>query len=75
MSSRVPISLFIVCFALQNMKQFSILLVALMAVANAQFPNGRILEPPVPSQCVQRTIHERYADSKSSLFCFIYVKV
>lgn len=42
----------------------TLLLAAALAVAHAQFPNGRILEPPVPQQCVQRVIHERFADSE-----------
>lgn len=45
------------------MKQL-VFLALFAAFAHAQFQNGRILEPPVPSLCVQRTIHERYADSK-----------
>lgn len=42
-------------------------LFGLLAVAVAQFPNGRILEPPVPQLCAQRVIHERTPDGK---FCF-----
>lgn len=42
----------------------AVLLAAVVVTAAAQFPSGRILEPPVPSLCVQRTIHERYADSE-----------
>lgn len=37
--------------------------VAITMIA-AQFPNGRILEPPVPSLCAQRVIHERAPDNK-----------
>lgn len=51
------------------MKTSALILVVLAAVAQAQFPNGRILEPPVPSLCVQRTIHERFADSET-FTCF-----
>ncbi|KAJ8733893.1 hypothetical protein PYW07_014444 [Mythimna separata] len=50
-----------------KMKQL-VLLALFAAVAQAQFQNGRILEPPVPSLCVQRTIHERYADNKGYFF-------
>lgn len=52
------------------MQQLTVLVVMLVAAVHAQFPNGRILEPPVPSQCVQRVIHERYADS---MFYFFYL--
>lgn len=48
----------------------ALLVLALAAVALAQFPNGRILEPPVPSLCVQRVVHERYADSKFLIHIF-----
>ena len=44
-----------------------LLVLSVLAVAHAQFPNGRILEPPVPGQCAQRIIHERFADSKHFL--------
>lgn len=33
-------------------------------VAIGQFQNGRILEPPVPALCAERTIHERAPDGK-----------
>lgn len=35
---------------------------AVFSAAQAQFVNGRILEPPVPNLCAQRTIHERRPD-------------
>lgn len=41
-----------------------LLILALAAVAHAQFPNGRVLEGPVPTLCATRTIHERYIDSE-----------
>ncbi|CAH1958885.1 unnamed protein product [Acanthoscelides obtectus] len=41
---------------------------ALCAVSKAQFPNGRILEPPVPALCAQRVIHERTPDGKGYFF-------
>lgn len=55
------------------MKQ--LLLLSVLAVAHAQFPNGRILEPPVPALCAQRVIHERFADSKYILLyiCILYI--
>lgn len=37
---------------------------ALLGLAAAQFQNGRILDPPVPVLCAQRTIHERTSDGK-----------
>lgn len=37
---------------------------SVMCLAFAQFPNGRILEPPVPALCAERTIHERAPDGK-----------
>lgn len=37
---------------------------SVLSLALAQFPNGRILEPPVPSLCAQRIIHERAPDQK-----------
>ncbi|KAJ8982527.1 hypothetical protein NQ317_018568 [Molorchus minor] len=50
------------------MMNLSILLAALFGVAVAQFPNGRILEPPVPALCAQRTVHERTPDGKGYFF-------
>lgn len=37
---------------------------SVLSIATAQFPNGRILEPPVPQLCQQRVIHERAPDGK-----------
>lgn len=45
------------------MKSF-IVLASILSVCLAQFPNGRILEPPVPNLCAQRVIHERAPDGK-----------
>nr|XP_021197504.2 uncharacterized protein LOC110381452 [Helicoverpa armigera] len=45
-----------------------VVLALFAAFAHAQFQNGRILEPPVPSLCVQRTIHERFVDNKGYFF-------
>lgn len=47
------------------MKTCAILFVAVFGAALAQFPNGRILEPPVPTLCAQRVIHEKTPDGKS----------
>lgn len=47
-------------------------LCSLLGYALAQFPNGRILEPPVPSLCAQRIVHERAPDGKGYKR-FIYV--
>lgn len=44
--------LLIVCFS------------SLLGLSLAQFPNGRILEPPVPALCANRVIHERAPDGK-----------
>ncbi|KAB0802250.1 hypothetical protein PPYR_04436 [Photinus pyralis] len=46
------------------MKVIAIALVAIICAVSAQFPNGRILEGPVPSLCAQRNIHERTPDGK-----------
>lgn len=43
-------------------------LAAVLCLSSAQFPNGRILEPPVPSLCAQRVIHERAPDGKGYFF-------
>lgn len=37
---------------------------SVLSLTLAQFPNGRILEPPVPALCAQRAIHERAPDGK-----------
>ncbi|KAH0818775.1 hypothetical protein GEV33_004016 [Tenebrio molitor] len=39
-----------------------VLIVGFVGLALAQFPNGRILEPPVPALCAQRIVHERTPD-------------
>lgn len=44
------------------MKVSAVAFVVLFGLACAQFPGGRILEPPVPSLCAQRVIHERTPD-------------
>lgn len=41
---------------------------SIVGLSLAQFPNGRILEPPVPSLCAQRVIHERSPDGKGYWF-------
>ncbi|XP_075235867.1 uncharacterized protein LOC142332987 [Lycorma delicatula] len=35
-------------------------LLSFLAFATAQFPSGRILEPPVPHLCAQRKLHEKF---------------
>lgn len=45
-----------------------ILLASIVGLSLAQFPNGRILEPPVPALCAQRVIHERSPDGKGYWF-------
>lgn len=45
-----------------------ILLTTIIGLSLAQFPNGRILEPPVPALCAQRVIHERSPDGKGYWF-------
>uniref|UniRef100_A0A1B6CVR4 C-type lectin domain-containing protein n=1 Tax=Clastoptera arizonana TaxID=38151 RepID=A0A1B6CVR4_9HEMI len=45
------------------MMQLVLLLLPVLLLASlslAQFPGGRILEPPVPKLCAQRPIHERF---------------
>lgn len=37
---------------------------SVLGLSLAQFPNGRMLEPPVPALCAQRVIHERAPDGK-----------
>lgn len=37
---------------------------SLLGLSLAQFPNGRILEPPVPALCANRVIHDRAPDGK-----------
>lgn len=37
---------------------------SVLGLSLAQFPNGRILEPPVPALCANRVIHERAPDGK-----------
>lgn len=51
-------------FIKMNKLYVVILLCTIFGYALCQFPNGRILEPPVPSLCAQRTIHERAPDGK-----------
>lgn len=46
------------------MKLFVASLFVLVGVCVAQFPNGRILEPPNPQLCAKRVIHERAPDGK-----------
>ncbi|XP_077293837.1 uncharacterized protein LOC143916568 [Arctopsyche grandis] len=45
-----------------------VVLAVVCATAQAQFANGRILEPPVPELCAQRVIHERRPDGKGYFF-------
>lgn len=58
-----------------KMKVFAcfVVLAAVCAAAQAQFANGRILEPPVPSLCAQRVIHERRPDGKSLFLNLIFI--
>ncbi|XP_044726674.1 uncharacterized protein LOC123290518 [Chrysoperla carnea] len=49
------------------MKLIGVALLGLFGIALAQSP-GRILEPPIPEACAQRTIHERRPDGKGYLF-------
>lgn len=54
-------------FSSTKMKVQTLALVCLALCVNlslAQFPNGRILEPPVPALCAQRIIHEHAPDGK-----------
>ncbi|XP_018319615.1 uncharacterized protein LOC108733071 [Agrilus planipennis] len=44
------------------------LVLFVIGFTHAQFKNGRILEPPVPRLCAQRTIHERFTDGKGYMF-------
>lgn len=37
---------------------------SVLGLSFAQFPGGRILEPPVPALCANRVIHERAPDNK-----------
>lgn len=48
------------------MKSFVAVLCLASAVTMivAQFPNGRVLDPPNPALCAQRVIHERAPDGK-----------
>lgn len=41
---------------------------AFIGLSVCQFPNGRILEPPVPALCAQRQIHERTPDGKGYIY-------
>lgn len=41
---------------------------SVLGLSLAQFPNGRILEPPVPTLCANRVIHERAPDGKGYKF-------
>ena len=43
---------------------FIVFTVCFFGTVIGQFPNGRILEPPLPQQCAQRVIHERAPDGK-----------
>lgn len=45
-----------------------IVLASVVGLTLAQFPGGRILEPPIPALCAQRVIHERSPDSKGYWF-------
>lgn len=45
-----------------------IVFASVFGLSLAQFPNGRILEPPVPALCAQRVIHERSPDGKGYWF-------
>jgi hypothetical protein len=45
-----------------------IIFASIVGLTLAQFPNGRILEPPVPEKCAQRIIHERAPDGKGYFF-------
>lgn len=45
-----------------------IVIACVVELSLAQFPNGRILEPPNPSLCAQRVIHDRSPDGKGYWF-------
>jgi len=45
-----------------------LVLASMLGLGLAQFPNGRILEPPVPALCAQRVIHDRSPDGKGYWF-------
>lgn len=45
---------------------------SVLGLSMAQFPNGRILEPPVPALCANRVIHERAPDGKGYSTRFFY---
>lgn len=44
-----------------------VLLTTAVVCCSAQFPNGRVLEPPNPQLCAKRVIHERAPDGKGYL--------
>jgi hypothetical protein len=44
------------------------ILLSVVGLSVAQFPNGRILEPPNPQLCASRVIHERAPDGKGYFF-------
>ncbi|KAK9879537.1 hypothetical protein WA026_006607 [Henosepilachna vigintioctopunctata] len=52
----------------KKMKKVCILFGMCLAVAVAQFPNGRSLHLPIPQACAQRVIHERTPDGKGYFF-------
>jgi hypothetical protein len=52
----------------KNKMKVLIIFASIVGLTLAQFPNGRILEPPVPEKCAQRIIHERAPDGKGYFF-------
>lgn len=51
----------------EKMKIVALVLLTTAVVCSAQFPNGRVLEPPNPQLCAKRVIHERAPDGKGYL--------
>lgn len=45
-----------------------LILLSVVGLSLAQFPNGRILEPPNPQMCANRNVHERAPDGKGYFF-------
>lgn len=56
-----------------NKLYFVISMSAIFGLALCQFPNGRVLEPPVPTLCAQRVIHERAPDGKGYVTSYLFI--